>query len=302
MENKILVIGAQNIDIFSKSNEDLILEDSNPSKISISYGGVGRNIAVNLNNLNYETHFITVFGDDGLSKLAYNSLNEKGLDISESLILKDSGNSIFLGVMDKENDLHLGFHDMGILEKLDVKFFESKKDFVSAFETIIIDNNLPIKSIEYLLNTFHDKMIIMDAVSTKKAPKLIPFLKKISVLKVNRLELDAITSEKTIDEQLNELHQKGAKTILLTQKDKEVILSTPIDRISQTPPKVKKIINASGAGDAFLSGFVHGIINNLSDEDKIKMANIAARICLGSNESTSENLCLQEIERYAASK
>ncbi|MFK5882999.1 MAG: PfkB family carbohydrate kinase, partial [Candidatus Izemoplasma sp.] len=67
---KVLVIGAQNIDIFAKTDTEYTLKDSNISKIHLAYGGVGRNIAENLNRLGHQVHFMTVFGDDDFSKSA----------------------------------------------------------------------------------------------------------------------------------------------------------------------------------------------------------------------------------------
>jgi len=116
--NKILIIGAQNTDIFSKTNNDLIIGDSNPSKINISFGGVGRNIAVNLSRLGHDIHFLSVFGDDLFSQNARQNLKEIGINIEHSLFLKNQNNSIFLGVLNKDNNLHLGLSDMGIIEHL----------------------------------------------------------------------------------------------------------------------------------------------------------------------------------------
>jgi len=295
--NKILIIGAQNTDIFSKTDNDLIIGDSNPSKINISFGGVGRNIAVNLSRLGHDIHFLSVFGDDVFSQSAGQNLKEIGIDIGHSLFLKNQNNSIFLGIMNKENNLHLGLSDMAIIEHLNPEFFKTKKDYIEGFDMLVIDNNLCAKAIEYLLHQYESKTIIMDAVSAQKAPKLLPYLHQISLLKVNQLELHELSNASSIEEQLNDLHDRGAQSILLTQQDKEAILSRKENRISQTPQKVDSILNSSGAGDAFLSGFIHGMINNYSEEQKLKLANSAARITLNSDDSTSIELNKNEINK-----
>ena len=41
MLNKVLVIGAVNIDIFASTDKPYVLEDSNPATISLGFGGVG---------------------------------------------------------------------------------------------------------------------------------------------------------------------------------------------------------------------------------------------------------------------
>jgi len=296
--NRILVIGAQNIDIFSKSSQDFIMGDSNPSKINISFGGVARNIAVNLSRLGHDIHFISVFGDDAFSQSAQQNLKELKINISQSLFLKKQNNSIFIGVMDQKNDLLLGLSDMEIVEFLNPDFFRIKKEYIDKFDVLVIDNNLSIKSIAYLLNQYHSKKIIMDAVSSQKAVKLIPYLHQIKVLKVNQLELRMLSNTITIKEQLNDLHNGGVQTILLTQQEKDVILSRKNEYMVETPPKVENIVNTSGAGDAFLSGFIHGMVNGYNDIQKIRFANSAARITMNSKDSTSSELNNNEIIKH----
>ena len=46
--NYITVIGGSNIDIQGVPNIPLVMFDSNPGKVDISLGGVGRNIADNM--------------------------------------------------------------------------------------------------------------------------------------------------------------------------------------------------------------------------------------------------------------
>jgi len=296
--NKILIIGAQNTDIFSKSATRLVNGDSNPSKINISFGGVGRNIAVNLSRLGHEIHFITVFGDDVFSQSAQQNLKTLNLHTNQSLFIKNQNNSIFIGVMDQENNLHLGLADMEIVDHLNPDFFKTKKGFIESFDVLVIDNNLSAQSIEYLLHQYKNKNIIMDAVSAQKAPKLLPYLKHINVLKVNQLELNELSNKTSTEEQLNDLHNKGAQNILLTQEEQEAILSHKEKKISQKPDIVKDIINTSGAGDAFLSGFIHGMVNEYSDIENLKLANSAAKITMGSEDSTSNELNETEIKRH----
>lgn len=288
--NKTLIIGAQNTDIFTKTANDFVLGDSNPSKISIAFGGVGRNIAVNLSRLGHDIHFISVFGDDVFSQSAQQNLKTLGINTTQSLFLKNMSNSIFIGVMDKGNNLHLGLGDMEIVDHLNPAFFKIKKEFIEEFDVLVIDNNLSTKAIEYLLDQYQSKTIIMDAVSAQKTAKLLPYLYQISILKVNLLELNELSKANSIKEQLNDLHRRGAQTILLTQQEKEAVLSRKDVKISQKPEKVEEILNTSGAGDAFLSGFIHGMTNAYDDEKKLKLANLVAGITMGSNDSTSDDL------------
>ena len=284
--SEVLIIGAQNIDIFAKSKDEYSLHDSNLAKIHIAFGGVGRNIVENVQRLGNNVSFITVFGDDYFSLTAKRSLEEMNVDVSESLNLKNESNSVYLGVMDKDNDLFIGLNDMEITNNLNKEFFETKKEVINRFEVIVIDNNLNEETLDYLLTTYQNKVIVMDAVSAHKVIKLEKHLSKISVLKLNQIELNEITTEKEVIKQINELHLKGANTLLITNQDKDVVLSKNTSTQVITPLKHDDIVNATGAGDAFISGYIHGMLNGVNDLEKLRFAVKVAYITLSSNNST----------------
>jgi DNA-binding CsgD family transcriptional regulator len=59
-EDYICVLGGSNMDIVGFPNKRLIQNDSNPGKVKISLGGVGRNIAENLVHLGISTKLISM--------------------------------------------------------------------------------------------------------------------------------------------------------------------------------------------------------------------------------------------------
>ncbi len=293
---KVLIIGAQNIDIFAKTKHEYTLHDSNLANIHIAFGGVARNIAENIKRMNNSVSFLSVFGDDHFSESAKTSLEQLGIEIKQSLFLKNATNSVYLGVMDKDNDLFLGLNDMDILSQLSSEYLKTQTNYINSFDILIIDNNLTIDAIEYLLTTYHHKTIVMDAVSTKKVIKITKLLKYINLLKVNQIELDKLSSEVKLLDQLNDLQSRGASSILVTNQDKEIILATKEEILKVKPIHLTNIVNASGAGDAFLSGFVHGMIHRLSNQESLLYAKKLAYLTLLSNNSTNSLLTKEKVD------
>ena len=293
---KVLVIGAQNIDIFAQSSIEYVLKDSNPSKIHLSFGGVGRNMAENLKRLGNDVHFLTVFADDFFAKAAKQSLIDMNINILESIDVKDQTNSIYMGIMDKDNDLFLGLNDMDIINELNIDVINSKIEYINTFDYLVIDNNLEETVISHIVNKFEDKIIVMDAVSAKKVNKLNNILSKINYLKLNHIELCELAGEKNIMLSINKLNNKGAKTLLITNQSEEIIVSTKNGLFKYKPLKIDEIINATGAGDAFISGFTHGLINGYSLDQRIDYAISMAHLTLQSNNSTNEHITLKEVE------
>ena len=58
------VLGGVNVDIGGQSAAPLVAHDSNPGSVTVSLGGVGRNIAHNMSLLGVDVRFLTAFGDD----------------------------------------------------------------------------------------------------------------------------------------------------------------------------------------------------------------------------------------------
>ncbi|MFR8874520.1 MAG: PfkB family carbohydrate kinase [Oscillospiraceae bacterium] len=80
-----VVVGGVNIDIGGRSYGPLVARDSNPGRVQMSLGGVGRNIAHNMALLGLEVHLLTAFGDDLYAQRIAASCGELGIDISRAL-------------------------------------------------------------------------------------------------------------------------------------------------------------------------------------------------------------------------
>jgi pseudouridine kinase len=293
---KTLVIGAQNIDIFAHAESQCTLKDSNRAKIYMAFGGVACNIVTNIALLGNKVSFLTIFGDDTFSSLAKINLQNLKINILESLELKNEGNSIYMAVMDQDNDLFIGLNDMEITDHLTAGFFKEKSDFIDRFDLLVIDTNLRQDALEYLLKTYKKKQIIIDAVSAEKVVKLKGLLNCISLLKVNLKELKALSDKATVDLSIDDLLSQGLEKILITNSGNEIIYKSKIEQIKTMPVDATTIVNSSGAGDAFLGGFIHGIINKKSIDQCLEIAKKTAFLTLQSSNSTNTNITLSDVE------
>jgi pseudouridine kinase len=85
----VSIIGGITADIEGTPYHQLIQGDSNPGKISMSYGGVGRNITENLARMGVGVSFISVAGDDLAGRGAVRELEEIGVDTENVRLLKE---------------------------------------------------------------------------------------------------------------------------------------------------------------------------------------------------------------------
>jgi len=95
-------------------------------------------------------------------------------------------------------------------------------------------------------------------------PKLLPILKKVDVLLLNRSEAGILTGEKQVKKQLRKL-QKVVPLVVVTE-DKKGAHAFDGAYYYFKPTYNVKVVDTTGAGDAFHSGFVAAIIRGLRVE------------------------------------
>ncbi|MEI8181049.1 PfkB family carbohydrate kinase, partial [Aestuariivirga sp.] len=61
---RVIVIGGANVDIKGRSRGSFVAGTSNPGEVTVSAGGVGRNIAENLARLGISVSLVTALGQD----------------------------------------------------------------------------------------------------------------------------------------------------------------------------------------------------------------------------------------------
>ena len=100
----VAVAGAVNVDIGGRSAGPLVGRDSNPGTVTVSMGGVGRNIAHNLRLLGVRVSLLTALGEDPHAGQVADSCERLGIDLSRAL--RPWGHHIHLPLLSDETGGH----------------------------------------------------------------------------------------------------------------------------------------------------------------------------------------------------
>lgn len=288
-ENYITIIGGCNMDIVGSTTDVLRERDSNPGRIEYSSGGVARNICENLARLDVNCTFLSVLGQDDAGRNIMSELNSLNVDTSK-IMITEGITPHYLAILDETKDMYVAVSDMELLKKLDEEYFEKNRGIVENADFVIMDTNLEKSFIEYAVKNVKSKFLV-DAVSTAKAMKLKDVLDKIYFLKVNIYEAKALSGieSENIEEIGKDLINKGLETLVITAGEKGAYyFEKDLCIIKKSRPI--EVVNASGAGDAFMAGYAYGLYNDLDIEDRLSTADAAARIALKSIGSTSKDM------------
>ena len=301
---KAVVIGGVNIDIGGISKAPLILGDSNPGKVTMSLGGVGRNIAHNLRLLDVPVTFLTAFGEDAFASRIEASCAVLGIDISHARIVPDMHSSTYLFISGPDGDMHCAVSDMDICEKISPDYIAGNLDLLQNADAVVIDANLPEETIRYIC-AHTDRPIFADPVSTAKAGRLKASLGQIWALKPNRLEAEILSGipirdEKSLEKAAKVLLESGLEQVYISLGKDGIFAgvkeeNSP-DRFFRVPAIPVKVKNATGAGDAFMAGLVKGYLKGLCPEESAVYALKAATITIEGRETINSELSEEKIK------
>lgn len=294
----VVVIGGANIDIAGKPTAPLVRRDSNPGLVTLSPGGVGRNIAQNLAMLDEDVKLITALGEDAYASQLADSCRSAGIDISETLTVPGGSTSAYVFITNEHGDMELAISDMQIYEKLTPQYLEKRADLIANAALCVIDTNLTAETIRYLAETFRVPLYC-DPVSTAKAGKLSGLLGKIHTLKPNLLEAELLSGikihdQKSLEQAAQALLDTGLKQVFLSMGKDGVYCANHNEHMT-VPPYPCEVVNTTGAGDSMMAAVLWGHLQNFSMEDCARAGMAAASICMESTATISPQTSCENV-------
>ena len=297
----ITIIGGINIDIEGRPFESLKREDSNPGKISLSYGGVGRNITENVARMGGSAAMLSVIGDDHMGAGARAHLAELGVDVSGIEMKKNQTSAIYLSILNDKSDMELAISDMDVVKYIFPEFLERNMSLLSSSKAIALDGNLERETIEFAAKKFRNIPLFFDPVSTAKAVRAQDVIGSFTCVKPNIMEAEVLSGIKiTCEEDLKTAGQwfidKGVEKVFITL-NKDGVYYKDKDEEGFIRPGQVKVVSATGAGDSFSAAILMGMVLEMSARDIARYGMAAAQITMESSHAVNENMSKEEIER-----
>lgn len=297
----VVVIGGANVDIGGKPYQPLVEQDSNPGKVTISFGGVGRNIAHNLALLRTDVKMITAFGGDVHASELMVHCNEVGIDITHSLQLFGESTSTYLFITDEHGEMELAISDMDIYRHITPKVIEENMQMINRAKICLIDTNIPEKTITWLAK-HSEAPVFADPVSVAKAGRLKEALPYIHTIKPNRLEAElltgiSITDEESLQQAAERFLNMGLQQVFISLGAEGIFCCNQTEMLHLRGRQVE-IINSTGAGDSVMAGLTWSWLKGKSLKDAGELALTAGALCLESSKANNPKLSPELLEKY----
>jgi pseudouridine kinase len=295
----VLAAGGVTLDLEGQSDKPLVPGDSNPGRVRMAAGGVGRNMAENLCRLGLEVEFVSALGRDFFGTFILKSCQKAGLGTAGVRKFKNESSPIYLSLLDDHHDMALALSGMSLFDRFDasqalagVDRAESaarKRSFCPGggppFSALLLDGNLLPPAALAVRRRFPGLTAWMDPVSGSKGRRAAAYregelLRELDVIKPNGLEVFAMIGAAPGPSPGLSPELLKAGRILLNRGPRRIYISlgeegvarlessktaeapgAPLVFKSPGAPLGPRIISATGAGDALTAGLLfHSLI------------------------------------------
>ena len=290
---KILGIGNAIVDVICKVNENfisengltkgtmkLIFDENEFKKIltnlkiekTISGGSVANSI-VGLSQLGNKVGFIGKISDDELGNKYEEGLIKENVKYfyTKKKEPLPTGTCLILVTPDSERTMCTFLGTAGKINENDIQTEIVKKCEIIFLEGYLWDEGEPKKAFEKAINNASKvAMSLSDqfCVERHKRNFLDLVRNKIDITFANEAEIMSLISAKNFNEVIS-FAKEIKKTLVITRGNKGAI-SILNNKITEAEAKKNlNIKDLTGAGDLFAAGYLHGYLNNFSEEDNL---------------------------------
>lgn len=237
--------------------------------LKFNIGGGGTNTAVAFSRFGLKTGYIGKIDRDFGGKQIFELLKKEKIEFLGKIENNPNANGGYSIILDsKENDrtilTYKGINDN--IKFSDVKLKEIKTNWI-YFSSLLENSFKTQEKLAKVLSKKRTKIVFNPSEYLIKKENLNSLLKLCEILILNKEEAELLTNEKDL---LLGLRKLGPRIIVITNKDKEVLVYDGNNKYSIIPHKLK-VVERTGAGDAFASGFVAGQIFGKSIQESLKL-------------------------------
>jgi len=250
----IAVIGSINLDIVAKvHNFPLPGETITNAVVNRFPGGKGANQALAAHRLGASVYMVGRVGDDPMAEEALHTLREEGVDLSYCRPLKDMSTGLAMIVVSDSGENQI------VVAPGANAAFDAAHLKVPAVDAFIAQLEVPMETI-LKAATVGDSFFCLNAAPAKPVPHEL--LEHVDLLVVNEIEAQSLGSE------LDSFHgllaiTYGSAGAVLSRNGKQVA--------GAKPPKVK-VIDTTGAGDAFTAALTVALVSGLEPQAAVERA------------------------------
>lgn len=270
---------------------------TNLGNVLMTHGGVARNVAENMANLGAEVEFVTMLDDDSLGREARLRLRGAGVKLTHAVSTPDKGMGMWLAVFNEKGDLAGSVSHMPDASPIERLFDEKGEEIIRSCRGVALEIDLSEKVSErvFELAERFDKPVYAIVANMSVILRRPDFMARTACVILNEIEagrlfgreIRALSPEETLEAVSEAAPAMGIRSIVVTMGARGAVYLDAENGLRGVCPAVPcRVVDTTGAGDAFFSAVVESLARGMRLDDAVTCGARLASMTVSTSEST----------------
>lgn len=292
----IVVFGSVFVDIKGYPLDTFIPRGRNVGRVEQVHGGVSRNVAEDIANVELRPTFVSLVDDTGIGEDVIRKLNNHKVNTKYIRKVPD-GMGTWLAVFDNDGDVCAAISKRPDMTPILDILEESGDEIFKDADSIVFEMDMEKDTVKkiFQLAEKYEKKVYAVVSNISIALERRDFMKKVDCFVCNQQEAGILFSddysEKSVEELeeilVQKVQQAQIPSMVVTMGSEGAVFADINGERGFCPAKKVQVKDTTGAGDSFFAGVAIGLTygKNLMEACEIGTRLAASVIC------TSENVC-----------
>lgn len=305
MKVSVVAVGDANVDLIAPV-EFLPGEGGEVStgKLHKCAGGSAANLCVALARLGQDSRFIGRVSDDPFGHFLINNFRKEKVDISQLQIDEKVGTGLqFIAITRDGERTMYGFRGANIYlsaDEIDMARVKSSRVLHISGYALLRDPQMKTTMKILKVASGAGVLVSLDVgvlPATRATNRVCSILRYVDILFLGEREASALVGTRKPEKAARDLLKFGSKIVALKLGRKGCFIITEMERV-RSPAFPIKVVDATGAGDAFDAGFLTGVIREWGIKRTARFANAIGGLSTTKIGAQSALLNMQEVKRF----
>ena len=292
----IVVFGAVFVDIKGYPNDRYIPSGRNVGRVEQVHGGVSRNVAEDIANLELRPTFVSVVDDTGLGNDVIDRLKRHKVN-TDYMIKTADGLGTWLAIFDNNGDVVASISKRPDLSAVNEVIMTNGDRIISEADSVVVEIDMDADQLKMIFNLAekYNKPIYAVVSNMSIATQRRDLISRVSCFVCNQQEAGLFFSEDYDEMSIEEFEKTLCEKIenadiskmVVTLGENGAVFAEKGGVHGYCPPQKVDVIDTTGAGDAFFAGVAAGLTYGKTLEESCSIGTRLASSVIAIKENVS---------------
>ena len=291
----IVVIGSVFVDIKGFPDDVYSPTGRNAGRVETVHGGVGRNVAEDIANVELRPKFVSTVDDSASGEEVLRKLQKHKVD-TEHVLVRPDGMGIWLAIFDNTGDLAGSISKRPHMDELADLLDEKGDALFRDADSIVLEIDMEAEVVKrvFRLAEKYNKKVYAVVSNMSIALQRRDFFRKTNCFVCNVQEagilfvddFSGLTPDSLADEIYERIARAKIPSMVVTMGSRGAIYACMDGSRGFCPPEPVRVRDTSGAGDAFCAGVAIGLTYGKDMPEAVRIGTRLAASVITISEST----------------